>query len=74
MAATNVVFDQNRPLRQGNTGFGYMTGTLIDTAISYSDVIAAVQGRFKTSPPVRVNYILTPTTNTYAFFAYGRAI
>ena len=74
MAITASTFDQARPARIGNSGFGMLTGTFTDPAQSYAAALALISGRFQTSPPPRIVYVLTGVANVYAFQAFGRVV
>lgn len=77
LAATNVVIDQVRPARIGNSGFGVLTGTFVDAATGgalYTDALAIISGRFLPTPPPRITYVANTVANGYSFIAVGRNV
>lgn len=77
MPAANVVVDQTRPSRLGNTTQGMLSGTFTDTATGatlYTDALAIVTPRFLPTPPPRIVVMANTVTNGYSFIAIGRAV
>lgn len=80
MAATNIVFDQSRPSRIGNSVFGILTGQFvsantINTTAFYADALGVVSPRFQTTPPPRIVCLESNTASTtFVFQAVGRVV
>lgn len=77
LAASNVVIDQVRPARIGNSGFGILTGTFVDAATGgalYTDALAIISGRFLATPPPRIVFVTNTVANGYSFIAVGRNV
>jgi hypothetical protein len=73
MAASSIALDRPTPTKDGNSGFGTLSGTFVDAAVTYADAVAVVIPHFQATPEPRIIYIANgKTANQYSFIAFGR--
>jgi hypothetical protein len=73
MAASSIVLDRPTPTKDGNSGFGTLSGSFVDASVTYADALAVVTPHFQATPSPRIVYIANGiAANQYTFIAFGR--